>query len=108
MNIEIVLTPTIGPIDEPLHGVVRGLPPGEPVTVRAELRDSRDQLWRSHVTLSAGNDGVATLDADALIASLTLNPTDLRRPFDVTNTLPLPVGFTTEYAGGVVAAAEAQ
>jgi hypothetical protein len=26
MNIEIVLTPTTGPIDEPLHGFVRGLP----------------------------------------------------------------------------------
>src|SRR5215472_3335985 len=107
MNIEIVLTPTTGPIDEPLHGVVRGLPPGKPVTLRAQLRDSRDQLWRSHVTLSAGSDGVATFDADALIASLTLNPT-LRRPFDTTSALPLVVGFTAEYAGGVVAAIEAQ
>ena len=66
MNIEIVLTPTTGPIDEPLHGFVRGLPPGECVTVRAQLRDSRDLLWRSHLTLSAGRDGVATMDADAV------------------------------------------
>jgi hypothetical protein len=54
MNIEIVLTPTTGPIDEPLNGFVCGLPPGECVTVRAQLRDSRDLLWRSNVTLSAG------------------------------------------------------
>ena len=72
MNIEIVLTPTTGPIDEPLYGFVRGLPPGECVTVRAQLRDSRDLLWRSHLALSAGRDGVARMDADELIASLTL------------------------------------
>ena len=107
MNIEIVLTPTTGPIDEPLHGFLRGLPPGEPVTVRAHLRDLRDQLWRSHLTLSAGDDGVAALDADALIASLTLEPTALRRPFDITNALPLAVGITAEYAGDVVAAIDA-
>lgn len=108
MNIEIVLKPTTGPIDEPLHGFVRGLPPGECVTVRAQLRDSRDALWRSHVTLSAGVDGVATMDADALIASLTLGPNDPRRPFDRTNTSPLVVEFTAERAGRVVAASEAE
>src|SRR3954449_12944675 len=108
MNIEIVLTPTSGPIDEPLHGLVRGLPPGECVTVRAQLRDSRDTLWSSHLTLSAGPDGVATMDADALIASLTLNPNDPRRPFDTTSALPLVVELTAEYDGRVVAAAEAQ
>ena len=108
MNIEIVLTPTTGPIDEPLHGFVRGLPPGECVTVRAQLRDSRDALWRSHLTLSAGLDGVATMDADELIASLTLSPNDPRRPFDTTSALPLVVEFTAEYAGRVVAASEAE
>ena len=105
MNIEIVLTPTTGPIDEPLHGFVCGLPPGECVTVRAHLRDSRDALWRSHLTLSAGPDGVATMDAEALIASLTLGPNDPRRPFDTTSALPLVVEITAEYAGRVVPAA---
>ena len=108
MNIEIVLTPTTGPIDEPLHGFVRGLPPGECVTVRAQLRDSRDMLWRSHLTLSAGPDGVATMDADALIASLTLSPNDPRRPFDTTSALPFVVEFTAEYAGRVMATSEAE
>jgi dienelactone hydrolase len=108
MNIEIVLTPTIGPIDEPLHGFVRGLPPGECVTVRAQLRDSRDLVWRSHLTLSAGRNGVATMDADELIASLTLSSNAVRRPFDTTSALPLTVEFTAEYAGRVVAATEAQ
>jgi hypothetical protein len=84
MNIEIVLTPTTGPIDEPLHGFVCGLPPGESVTVRAQLRDSRDLLWRSHVTLSAGRDGLATMDVDELIASLTL----AGRPCAVRSTPP--------------------
>src|SRR5512138_2746541 len=108
MNIEIVLTPTTGPIDEPLHGFVRGLPPGECVTVRAQLRDSRDLLWSSHLTLGAGRDGVATMDADELIASMTLSADAGRRPFDTTNALPLVVEFTAEHAGRVVAAAEAQ
>lgn len=108
MNIEIVLTPTTGPIDEPLHGFVGGLPPGECVTVRAQLHDSRDLLWRSHLTLRAGRDGVATMDTDALIASLTLSANDARRPFDSSSALPLVVEFTAEYAGRVVAATEAQ
>jgi len=106
MNIEIVLTPTTGPIDEPLHGFVCGLPPGESVTVRAQLRDSRDLLWRSHVTLSAGHDGLATIDVDQLIASLTLSPNAVRRPFDTTSALPLVVDFTVEHGGRVAAASE--
>ena len=108
MNIEIVLTPTTGPIDEPLHGFVCGLPPGESVTVRAQLRDSRDLLWRSHVTLSAGDDGLATMHVDGLIASLTLSPEAARRPFDTTSALPLTMEFTAEYAGRIVAATQAQ
>src|SRR5262245_18575027 len=108
MNIEIVVTPVTGPIDEPLHGLVRGLPPGERVTVRAQLRDARDVLWRSHVTLCAGNDGAATLDADTLIASLTLSPEAARRPVDTTSAVPLVVEFTVEDAGRVVASTKAQ
>ena len=108
MNIEIVLTPTTGPIDEPLQGFVRGLPPGEGVTVRAQLRDSRDLLWRSHLTLSAGRDGVAAMDADELIESLTLGPNAVRRPFDTTSALPLTVELSAEYAGRLVAATQAQ
>jgi hypothetical protein len=96
MNIEFVLTPTTGPIDEPLHGFVRGLPPGECLTIRAQLRDSRDVLWRSHLTLRAGPDGVATLDADGLIASLTLSANDVGRPFDTSSPWPLVVQFTAE------------
>ena len=60
------------------------------------------------MTLSAGRDGVATMDADELIASLTLSPNAVRRPFDTTSALPLTVDFTAEYAGRVVAATEAQ
>jgi hypothetical protein len=58
MNIDIVLTPTTGPIDEPLHGFVRGLPPGACVTVRAQLRDPRGLLWTSHLI-----DGAATAES---------------------------------------------
>jgi dienelactone hydrolase len=106
MNIDIVLTPTTGPIDEPLHGFVRGLSPGACVTVRAQMRDPRDLLWQSHLTLTAGNDGVATMDVDQLIASLTLSPNAVRRPFDITSALPLVVEFTVEYGGRVAAASE--
>ena len=60
MNID-VLTPTTGPIDESPHGIVRGLPPGPYVTFRAQMRDPRDLLRTSHLTLTAGNDGVATV-----------------------------------------------
>ncbi|HTM33009.1 MAG TPA: acyl-CoA thioester hydrolase/BAAT C-terminal domain-containing protein [Vicinamibacterales bacterium] len=108
MNIEIVLTPTTGPIDEPLHGFVRGLPQGECVTVRAELRDSRNLLWRSHRALCAGRDGVAKIDADELIASMAPSPDAVRRPFDTTSTSPLIVALTAECGGRVVAAAAAK
>jgi dienelactone hydrolase len=108
MNIDIVLTPPAGPIDEPLYGFVRGLRPKESVTVRAQLRDARDQLWKSDVTASAGHDGLATIDVDQLIASLTLGPQAVRRPFDITNTLPLIVQFTAESAGRVLAATAAR
>src|SRR5215831_2840667 len=106
MNIEIELTPTNGPIDEPLHGLVRGLPAGDCVSVRAQLRDSRDQLWRSQRTFTANGDGVATIDAERLVASLTLGPAAVRRPFDNTSLLPLLIESTVEHAGRVVAASE--
>jgi hypothetical protein len=59
MNIEIVLTPTTGPIDEPLHGFVCGLPPGESVTVRAQLRDSRDLVLDRTFALGGTSPGQA-------------------------------------------------
>lgn len=108
MNIEIVLTPTTGPIDEPLRGFVRGLSPGECVIVRAQLRDSRDLPWTSHLTLRAGPDGVGSMDAEQLMASLTVAPNAIHRPFDTTSALPLTVQCTAECAGRVVAATEVQ
>src|SRR5262245_3817073 len=106
MNIDMVLTPTTGSIDEPLHGFVRGLPPGESATVRAEMRDARDLLWQSDQTLTAGDDGVAFLDADDLIASMTPAPNTVRRPFDNTSALPLVVEFTVEHDSRVAATSE--
>ena len=110
MNIEIVLTPTTGSIDELRPGFVRGLPPGECVTVRAELRDSRDLLWRSHRALSAGRDGVAKMDADELIAPLTLSPNVVRRPGQATANRAgwlEAVAFLRESLAGSLAIAEA-
>src|SRR5215831_6117268 len=106
MNIEIELTPTNGPVDEPLHGLVRGLPAGDCVSVSAQLRDSRDQLWRSQRTFTAHGEGVAAIDADELVSSLTLGPTAVRRPFDNTSLLPLLIEFTVEHSGRDVAASE--
>jgi dienelactone hydrolase len=108
MSIEILLTPTIGPVDEPLHGVVRGLTPDQSVTVRAQLLDVRGAWWRSPVTLRAGDDGVAAIHGDELIASLAPGTNDVRRPFDITNVLPLAVELAVEHAGCVVATTVAQ
>jgi hypothetical protein len=108
MNIDIVLTPNTGPIDEPLRGFVGGLPLGKSARVRAEMRDARDLLWQSDRTLAAGHDGVAPLEADEMIASMTPSPNIVRRPFDNTSALPLVVEFTVEYAGRVAAASEAR
>jgi dienelactone hydrolase len=104
MNIQIELTPTNGPIDERLHGLVRGLSAGDSVSVSAQHRDSRDQLWRSQRTFTADGEGVAIIDPEELIASLTLGPTAVRRPFDNTSLLPLLIEFTVEHGGRVVAA----
>lgn len=106
MNVEIVLTPTTGPIDEPLHGCVSGLPLGASAIVRAEMRDARALLWRSEQTLTADDEGVAPLDADWLIASMMPDPNAVRRPFDNTSALPAVVDFTVEYGGRVAAASE--
>ena len=106
MNIDIVLTPTTGPIDEPLHGFVRGLPPAACVAVRAQVRDPRGEPWTSQFTLIAGNNGVATIDANHVIASLALSPDAVRRPFDITSASPLAVEFTVEYDRRVAAASE--
>jgi len=106
MDIDMVLTPTTGPIDEPLHGFVRGLPPAACVTVRARMRDARDLPWTSQLTLRAGDDGVAIIDVDHLIASVTPVAGGVRRPFDITSTLPLVVELTVEYGGSVATAAE--
>jgi dienelactone hydrolase len=106
MNIEIELTPTHGTIDEQLHGRIRGLSQGECVTVNAQLRDTRDQIWHSHRTLTAGDDGVATFDADELIAAMTLRPEALQRPFDSTSLTPLIVNFTVKNSARVLADSE--
>ena len=44
-------------VDEPFSLTVSGLPPGEPVTIRAMTRDGELREWASHAIFLAGDDG---------------------------------------------------
>jgi len=54
-TIDMIVTPAVGLIDEPLHILVRNLPPLAEVTIRASLRDDRGTPWNSSpaVTLAS-------------------------------------------------------
>ena len=62
-SLHLSVTPSPALIDEPLRIVVSGCRPGQPVTVRARMRDL-ERLWESHAVFEAGRDG--TVDASAM------------------------------------------
>ena len=58
--------------DEPVRIAVRGLAPGQPVTLRASLRDENDALFRAHARYCADAHGQLDLErAPALGGSFT-------------------------------------
>ena len=61
----IDIAPTQPNLDTELHIRVVGLPPGEPVTLRAAQRDLRGCRWRSANVFTAGPDGTVDLTRDA-------------------------------------------
>ena len=48
--------------DEPVHITVRGLAPGQPVTLRASLRDEKGALFRAHARYCADAAGLLDLE----------------------------------------------
>ncbi|XP_026347273.3 peroxisomal succinyl-coenzyme A thioesterase [Ursus arctos] len=48
--------------DEPVRIAVRGLAPGQPVTLRASLRDEKGALFRAHARYQADADGLLDLE----------------------------------------------
>src|SRR5256884_9827803 len=52
-------------VDEPFRLTVSGLPPGEPVTIRAATRDGELREWASYATFLAGDDGTVDVSTAA-------------------------------------------
>jgi len=117
----MTVTPAAGLIDEPLHIIVRRLPPGAAVTIRARLLDPRCVPWHAHAVYDADALGsvdlihqapvsgtYAGVDGDGLIASLATAATVPSRTFDNSSMAPLLVEFTAEVGAHQVAAAQAR
>ena len=117
----MTVTPAIGLIDEPLHIVVRRLPPGAAVTVRAHLVDHRGVPWSAHAAYCADAEGAVDLnrqapvsgtyagvDGEGLIASLAVSGNLPSRTFDNSSVAPLVVEFAAELGAHRVARAQAR
>ena len=76
-TVRLVTTVTLEPAgrcrwDEPVRIIVRGLAPGQPVTLRASLRDEKGALFRAHARYCADAAGLLDLErAPALGGSFT-------------------------------------
>ena len=76
-TVRLVTTVTLEPAgrcrwDEPVRITVRGLAPGQPVTLRASLRDEKGALFRAHARYCADAAGLLDLErAPALGGSFT-------------------------------------
>jgi dienelactone hydrolase len=75
--VRLTVTPSPALVDEPLSVVVSGCRAGEPVTVRARMRDGLDRQWESHATFQAGTDGTVDV-ATARPLSGTYEDADAR------------------------------
>ena len=117
----LTVTPAVGLIDEPLQIVIRRLPPGAAVTVRAHLLDHRGVPWSSHAVYRADAGGsvdlarqapisgtYAGVDGEGLIASLAVVGDLPGRTFDNSNVAPLVVEFAAELESHPVARAQAR
>ena len=57
--------PPVARVDEPFRLTASGLPPGEPVTIRAATRDGELREWASSATFLAGDDGTVDVSTAA-------------------------------------------
>ena len=57
--------PPVARVDEPFRLTASGLPPGEPVTIRAATRDGELREWASYATFLAGDDGTVDVSTAA-------------------------------------------
>src|SRR2546430_11606585 len=57
--------PPVARVDEPFRLTASGLPPGEPVTIRAATRDGELREWTSYATFPAGDDGTVDVSTAA-------------------------------------------
>src|SRR2546429_628689 len=57
--------PPVARVDEPFRLTASGLPPGEPVTIRAATRDGELREWASYATFPAGDDGTVDVSTAA-------------------------------------------
>jgi dienelactone hydrolase len=116
----MTVTPGVGLIDEPLHIVVRRLPPGAAVTVRARLLDHQGVPWSAHAAYCVDGEGTidltrqapvsgtyAGVDGEGLIASLAVEGSLPSRTFDSSSVAPLVVEFAAELGALRVARAQA-
>jgi dienelactone hydrolase len=115
----MAVTPPAGLVDEPLRIVVRGLPAGIAVTIRAYLQDARGVPWNSHAVFIADGDGTVDLtthapvsgtysgvDGEGLIASMAVAPGVAGQLFDDASILPIDVHFVANVGGDIVATAD--
>src|ERR1700716_1563972 len=61
----VQVDPPAARVDEPFRLTVSGLPPGEPVTIRAATRDGELREWTSKATFLAGDDGTVDVPTAA-------------------------------------------
>jgi dienelactone hydrolase len=61
--LRLSIEPSPALVDEALHIVVSGCRPGQPVTVRARMRDGSNGLWESHAVFETGSTGAVDVAA---------------------------------------------
>jgi dienelactone hydrolase len=112
--------PPTARVDEPFSLTVSGLPPGEPVTIRATTRDGELREWASNATFLAGDDGTVDVPTAAPLsgtysgvdaAGLLWSMLPVRGPstfFVRRKAAPLRVGVTVESGGRELAACDVE
>jgi hypothetical protein len=117
----IVVSPSNALVDEPLSIRLTGLPPGQPVTLRARMHDHLDRPWASAAVFRAGPTGAVDVttaapetgsysgvDAMGLFWSMQPEPGSLEGPFALTTLAPLTATLTADVDGAPVATASVE
>lgn len=111
--------PVTSRVDEPIHLTVSGLPPGQPVTIRATTSDGSLRPWASSASFLAGDDGTVDVSAAAPVSGTysgvdaggllwSMVPAGDRHPtfFVRRKAAPLRVHVSVEAAGNNLAACD--